>query len=94
MFGNDIGSEIYEGKTHIDDLVNQRPSGSMELVLQDLVCLGKTDDPLHVNPLGGDDPISNHSLCRQLIDPSHRCWCINLDVVGGEQILYLKEIIW
>ena len=64
----------------------------MELVLQDLVCLGKTDDPLHVNPLGRDDPIPDHSLCWQLVDPSHGGWCINLDIVGGEQILNLKEV--
>ena len=63
----------------------------MELVLQDFVGLGQTNHPLNVYSLGGNDPIPDHSLCWQLVDPSHGGWCINLNVVRGEQILNLKE---
>ena len=93
MLWNNIGSKVDESKTNIDYFINQRSSGCMELLLQDLVSLSQANDPLHMDPLGSNDPIPDHSLCWQLVDPSHCGRCINLHIVGGEQILNLKEVI-
>ena len=93
MLWNDVRPEIHKRKAHINNLVNKWPSGCMELVPQYFVGLGQSDHPLHMDPLGGNDPIPDHSLCWQLVDPSHGGWCINLDITGGEQILNLKEVM-
>ena len=80
MFWNNICSKVDEGKTYVDYFVHKGPSGGVELVLQDLVGLGQPYDPFDVDPLGGDDPVTDNGLCWQLVDSSHGGWCINLDV--------------
>ena len=80
MLWDNICPEIYENKTNMDYFINEGPFSGVELVLQDLVGLGQPYYPLHMDPLGGDDPIPDHSLCWQLIQTSHSGWGIHLDV--------------
>ena len=94
MIWNNICSEVDKGKTYIDYFIHKGPSGGMELMLQDLVGFGKSYHSLNMYPLGGYDSILDDRLGWQLIDPAHSCWCINLNILAGKQVLYLKEVIY
>ena len=93
MIWNNVRSEIHEREANIDDLVNKWSSGCMELMLQDLEGFGKSYHSFYMNPLWSDDSISDDCLGWKLIDPSHGRWCINLNILGGEQVLHLKKVI-
>ena len=94
MIWNNVRSEIHEREANIDDLVNKWSSGCMELMLQDLVGFGKSYHSFDMHPLGSYDTILNDRLSWKLIDPSHGCWCVDLNILGGEQVLHLKEVIF
>ena len=63
------------------------------LILQSLVGLCQSDDPLYVDPLGRDFTIFYHGCSWQLILSPHFCRGIDSYILTGKKILYQNAAI-
>ena len=63
MIRNNIQSEIHEGEANKDDSSAIRSPAVVHFGLKYFITLGKSDDPLNMDPFGGNFPVFLDDIC-------------------------------
>ena len=91
MIWNNIRAEIDQRKADVDYFPPNRYLPPIHLLINDLICLCKTDHTLYVNPFGGHSSICYNNLRLKLALALEFRWCVDLYPLTGKEILYLSE---
>ena len=92
MIGYNVQAQITQGKANEDYSAPKRCPVGVHFVSEYLVRLGQANDPFDMDSLGGNLPVLENYVGRQLRSAFHGGRSVNLHVLGRKQILDLQPL--